>query len=316
MGMSEVQLSIIVAVGERSEGVVDLYPAYREAASRTGLSYQFIYVIDGDYAGILQGLKALKQQGEPIVIVNFARYFGEATAIKVGFEHSQGPVILTLPAYEQLETGAIVEVVEALRQNKHTDMVLAQRWPRIDGRFNRLQAGVFDRLLSALTGFPYKDIGCSVRAFRRQVLEEVELYGDMHRFLPLLAFQRGFQIEQIRVAQARSDANTRIHAPGVYVRRALDLLTVVFLVKFNKKPLRFFGLLGFAAFAIGFAGLLYVIIERLFFDVPLADRPALLLSMLLAVLGVQLGAIGLVGETIIFTHARDVKEYTIKEIIN
>jgi hypothetical protein len=118
------------------------------------------------------------------------------------------------------------------------------------------------------------------------------------------------------VAQSPSDAHTRVYAPGVYVRRILDLLTAVFLVKFNKKPLRFFGLLGSASFAIGLIALLYVVIERLFFGVALADRPALLLSTLLLVLGVQLVAIGLVGETIIFTHAREVKEYTIKEIIN
>jgi glycosyltransferase involved in cell wall biosynthesis len=313
--MSEIELSVIVPVGERSANVVGLYPTYQQAVAATGLNYQFIYVIDGDYPVLLQGLKELKARGEPIVIVNFARYFGEATAIKVGFEHSRGDIILTLPAYEQIVAAEIANVIGALQQQQ-VDMVLTRRWPRIDSKINQLQAAIFNRLLSRMTTLPFKDLGCGVRAFRRCVLEEVELYGDMHRFLPLLAFQRGFQIRELEVAQSPSDAHTRVYAPGVYVRRILDLLTAVFLVKFNKKPLRFFGLLGSASFAIGLIALLYVVIERLFFGVALADRPALLLSTLLLVLGVQLVAIGLVGETIIFTHAREVKEYTIKEIIN
>jgi glycosyltransferase involved in cell wall biosynthesis len=313
--MSEIELSVVVPVGERSSKVVGLYQIYQQAVAKTGLSYQFVYVIDGDYPVLLQGLKELKAQGEPIIIVNFARYFGEATAIKVGFEHSRGRIILTLPAYEQIVPDEIPRVIEAVQQDQ-VDMVLTRRWPRIDSKINQLQAGIFNRMLSWMTTLPFKDLGCGVRAFKRRVLEEVELYGDMHRFLPLLAFQRGFQVREIEVAQSPNDAHTRIYAPGVYIRRILDLLTAVFLVKFNKKPLRFFGLLGSASFAIGLIALLYVVIERLFFGVALADRPALLLSTLLLVLGVQLVAIGLVGETIIFTHARDVKEYTIKEIIN
>lgn len=313
--MSDVQLSVIVPVGERSDKVVELHQTYQQVVAKTGLSYQFVYVIDGYYPSILQGLKALKAQGEPIVIVNFARYFGEATAIKVGHEHSKGEYVITLPAYEQIKAEEILKVVEAI-QDEQTDFILTERSPRIDSAINRLQARLFNSLLGRMTGLPYRDLGCGVRAFKRRVLEEVELYGDMHRFLPLLAYQRGFQIKELKVEQSTADAHTRIYSPGVYIRRILDILTAVFLVKFNKKPLRFFGLLGFASFAIGVISLLYIVIERLFFDVPLADRPALLLSTLFLVLGVQLGAIGLVGETIIFTHAREVKEYTIKEIIN
>jgi hypothetical protein len=144
---------------------------------------------------------------------------------------------------------------------------------------------------------------------------ELPLYGDQHRFLPLLAARLGFRIGEVNVAQSRKEKFWRLYRPGVYPRRLLDLLTVFFLIKFTKKPLRFFGLIGAATFLLGGLLTLYLVIERLFFGVPLAQRPALLLSSLLVVLGVQIFALGLIGELIIFTHAKDIKEYTIDEII-
>jgi hypothetical protein len=131
-----------------------------------------------------------------------------------------------------------------------------------------------------------------------------------------MAHRQGFRVIELDVTQSESDKYRRIYAPGVYVRRLLDLLTIFFLVKFTKKPLRFFGLVGTTLFGLGVVSSLYLIIERLFFAVNLADRPALFLSSLLIVLGVQIIAIGLIGEIIIFTHAKDLKEYKIDKIIN
>jgi hypothetical protein len=118
------------------------------------------------------------------------------------------------------------------------------------------------------------------------------------------------------VAQSEKDIHRRIYAPGLYVRRLLDLLTIFFLIKFTKKPLRFFGLVGTTLSGLGVISSLYLVGERLFLDISLADRPALILSSLLIVLGVQVIAIGLIGEIIIFTHAKDLKEYKIDRIIN
>jgi hypothetical protein len=155
-----------------------------------------------------------------------------------------------------------------------------------------------------------------VRVFRRQVIDEVPIYGDLHRFFPLLAHKQGFRVSEIDVRQSQSDEFRRIYAPGIYMRRLLDLLTVFFLVKFTKKPLRFFGLVGTTLAGAGVIVTTFIVGERLFFDMPLADRPALILGSLLVVLGIQIIAIGLIGEIIIFTHAKDLKEYKIDRIIN
>jgi glycosyltransferase involved in cell wall biosynthesis len=307
-----IELSVVIPVTERYDQVQPLYHAYKSAVEAIGKHHEFIYVLDGEHPAVLEELQKLRAEGEPICIITLAKWFGEATALTAGFEKSAAEVILTLPAYSQIEASEIPRLVAAL---EHHDMVIGRRWPRIDSRFNQTQAKVFHWLLQLVTHTSFQDIGCAVRVFKRHVIEEVSLYGDQHRFLPLLAQRQGFRVLELNIAQSSADAAQRVYRPGVYVRRILDLLTTFFLIKFTKKPLRFFGLLGCGAIFLGAVFTLYVIVERLFFGVPLAERPALFLSSLLVVLGIQIFAIGLIGEIIIFTHAKDLKEYTIERIV-
>ena len=170
-------------------------------------------------------------------------------------------------------------------------------------------------MLQKLSGLKFDDVGCGVRLIKAEVLKEVFMYGDQWRFLPLLSYQLGYHSTEVELTQAGEDTHKRFYSPGVYLRRLLDLLTIIFLTKFNKKPLRFFGLIGSSSILMGIFGLLYLSFEKLILDVAMADRPALVLFSLFIVLGCQLIAIGLVGETVIFTHSKELKEYRIKEII-
>lgn len=309
---ARIALSAIVPVTERFDDVETLYRAYKRSVEATGLGYEFIYVLDGEYPDVLKALKDLRKQGEPIKIIALATWFGEATALTIGFAHAAGDLILTLPAYRQVETDEIPRLVKALDEY---DMVVARRYPRLDSKLNIVQSKVFHFLLKLMVDVPFHDLGCGVRAMRRQVVNEVNLYGDQHRFLPLLAYRQGFKMLELETKQAKEDTFRRVYRFGVYLRRLLDILTIVFIVKFTKKPLRFFGLIGSFTLSIGAIGTLYLVVERLFFDVALADRPALVLAVLMIVLGFQMIAVGLIGELIIFTHAKEVKEYTIDQII-
>src|SRR5690606_23608397 len=170
--------------------------------------------------------------------------------------------------------------------------------------------------VGAVTRENFTDLGCGARAFKRSVADEIPIYGDQHRFIPLLALRRGFRVAEVQVRQSERDRYDKGYGPRTYLRRLLDIFTVVFLVRFTKKPLRFFGMIGSVMFLLGAVFLTYVVLERAFLGVSLADRPALLLSSLLVVLGLQIFALGLLGELIIFTHARDLKEYTIEKIVN
>lgn len=306
-------ISVIVPIAERYDDIAGMYREYRDALQQTGRAFEIIYVVEGNFQRAYLELKALKEQGEKLTVVKHARTFGEAVAIQSGFQNASGGIIMTLPAYHQVEASELPRLVAGL---DGCDMVVARRWPRADSRWNRLQTRAFHGLVRGMTGSVCNDLGCGVRVFRRKVLEEITLYGDLHRFLPILSQRQGFRIREIDLRQSAQETRVRTYAPGVYVRRMIDLLTVFFLIKFTKKPLRFFGLTGSAVLAVGLAITLYLVVGRLAFGVPLSDRPLFLAGILLLVLGLQIFAIGLVGEIIIFTHAKELKEYTVDEIIN
>ncbi len=308
------RVSVIVPVTEqRYDDVEELYRTYREAVSRLNLSHEFLYLLDGDYSDVHEALRRLQAQGEPIRIIKLARSFGEATALNAGFLHARGDIVITLPAYEQVRGDEIPRLFQAL---EGYDMVIARRWPRTDSVLNRLQSAVFNALQRAITKFPAHDLGCGVRVLRREVTKEVQLYGEQHRFIPLLAYRLGFKVRELTAEQSPKDSFRRVHSLSVYVRRLLDLFTAFFLVRFTKKPLRFFGSVGFMAFMLGVLATLWLIVERQFFGVPLGNRPILVIAALLMMLGIQIIAIGLLGELLIFTHAKEIKEYTIEEIVN
>ena len=194
-------------------------------------------------------------------------------------------------------------------------MVVARRWPRIDPWINQVQNYGFHLITRGLTGVQLHDLGCGLKGLRRRVVRGIHLYGDLHRFLPLLAYQRGFRVAEVSVPQHPQDGRMRVYRLGTYLRRLLDILTLVFLLKFTKKPLRFFGLIGAGLFGAGFFVSLVLAIQKSFGLTALADRPLLILGVLLMVLGFQTGSIGLLGEIIIFTHARKMKDYAIDRFL-
>ena len=255
----------------------------------------------------------MQRAGEPIKIIALARWFDESTTLTIGFSHARGDIVVTLPAFLQVEPDEIPRLVAAL---KDCDVVVARRYPRIDSKLNALQSYLFHAIIGWLVEPRFHDLGCNVRVLRRQVVEALTLYGDQHRFLPLLADRIGFKVREMNVAQAKEDAYQRLYPFGIYIRRLLDILTIVFVVKFTNKPLRFFGLIGSLTLAIGSLGTLYLTFERIFLGIALADRPALVLAVLMIVLGFQIIAVGLIGELIIFTHAKDTKDYHIETIVD
>jgi hypothetical protein len=306
------EISVIVPVGRRHSQMRALHAEYRAGLERLGRTCQFIYVIDGPHIEAAEALRDLQRCGEDIAVVALAREFGEATALMTGFTHARGEIIVTLPAYHQIEGDEIHKLVGALT---HSDLAVGRRWPRAGGRFELLRRRAFHGFVSMVTGMRFSDLGCGARAMRRRVLEEITLYGDQHRFLAVLAARQGFRVREVDTRQSEHDRFEGEYRLRDYAHRLLDLFTVIFLVRFTKKPLRFFGMIGVLTWAFGALVILYLVAERIFLGEALADRPALLLASLLAVLGLQLFAIGLLGELIIFTHARHIKDYQVEEVI-
>jgi glycosyltransferase involved in cell wall biosynthesis len=309
---SGIELSVIVPVGARHADAAGLYAEYTAGLDSLGLPYELIFVLDGPREAFAAGLRQLLAEGRRFTVVGLTRKFGEATAIMAGFEQASGDTIVTLPAYHQVEGSDIVKLVDSVGAN---DLAIGRRWPRAGGPFEQFRRWLFHGLLAWVTSLQFNDLGCGARAFRRRVLEEIQLYGDQHRFLAVLADRQGFRVREVDLRQSPKDRHEGVYSPRDYTRGFLDIFTVFFLVRFTKKPLRFFGMVGVSTFAIGALLVAWLVTERLFFGQALAERPALLLSSLLVVLGLQLFALGLLGELIIFTHARTIKDYQVDRII-
>ena len=312
-GEPKSQLSVIMPVGKRhAPDIAALVAEYRAGLDSLGLAYEFIIVLDGPRPDIAAGLQRLLNSAGQVVVISLTKRFGEATALMAGFQRASGAIVVTLPAYYQVEGAEIVKLFHALDTS---DLAVGRRWPRAGGRFEKLRRRVFHSCIASVTGQKFEDLGCGARAMRRRVLEEITLYGDQHRFLPVLANRQGFRVVEVDLRQSARDRFNGGYPAKEYAHRLLDIFTVFFLVRFTKKPLRFFGMLGASTFVIGALLVTWLAIDRLVLGHPLADRPALLLSSLLVVLGMQLFALGLLGELIIFTHARDIKDYQIDEVV-
>jgi hypothetical protein len=304
-------VSVIVPVMKRYDPVEGIYEEYRNTLRSSGKRYEFIFVIDGDQHFPVEHLEALKKAGEPIDIVRFTREFGEAACLREGVRRSTGRHLLFLPAYLQVGPGAIATMLDHLGD---ADVITARRDRHADPIFNRMRGWGFQRLARA-AGAKYDDPGCLVRAVHRSIFDEIPIQDEKQRFLPFLAEIHGFKVKQITLPQAQSDAVRPQHRPGTYVDVMLDLMAVGFLVRFMQKPFRFFGTVGAVSILCSLFLALFLLFQRQVSNVPLADRPMLVLVVLLLVLGIQIAAIGLIAEIVIFTRGDGKQHYRIEKIV-
>jgi len=302
-------ISVVVPVVERTDDLVALYRQFAAELDARREEHEFVFVFDGGFEPPAE-LVALSQERESLRILRFARTFGETAALRLGIEKSRGDVIVTLPAYFQVKPEGLPPLLDAMKEG--VDMVVASRSPRIDSWLNRLQSSAFHAMLGGVTDRRFHDIACGVRAMTRGVATALPLYGDLHRFIPALALRGGYRVEEVSVPQHQNDARTRIYGPGVYLRRLLDVAAFFFLAKFTEKPLRFFGLVGSLSFAAGAVAGAVLLVERLNGQ-GIANRPLLLLAVLLVALGVQLMGLGLVGEIIVHLRAPHRRAYRVRE---
>ena len=204
-------ISAIVPVGERHADARELLGDYVAALEALATPYELIVVLDGPQPEFAASLAQLVDEGLRATVIRLSKSFGESTALMAGFEHSVGEVILTLPAYHQIEAGEIHKLIAGLDS---ADLVTARRWPRAGGLFERLRRNAFHGLVHWVTQQRYNDLGCRARALRRLVLSEISLYGDQHHFLALLADRQGFRVREVDVRQSPKDRFTGRYGGG------------------------------------------------------------------------------------------------------
>ncbi len=306
---SGTSVSVLVPVSERPESLAELYKEYLAPLRALSYTYEFVFVVPVWFRPLAAPLAELIARGEPIRVLEVGERVGEASMLKLGAESCRYPIVVTLPCYARIKASALPDLIAGVEQG--ADLVVARRWPRRDPWINRLQNRAFHALLSGLAGDKIHDVACGVRAIRREVLSDIPLYGDFHRFLPLLALREGYRVEEIPTPQHPHDAIPRVHGPGIMIRRVIDVLGLTFLIRFTDKPLRFFGVLGATLAGGGALLLLVLLIERLQGE-GIANRPLLLLAVLLVTMGIQSIALGLVGEIIVHLSASKRRSYRVR----
>lgn len=311
--MKGIGVSVLVSVSERPTALDRIYREFSAPLEKAELDFEFVFIVEPRHVRLTTSLEESHRAGAPIRILRMGHTVGETALLRVGAEHAAHDILLTLPAYPRIEAESLLAVLEPVVDG--AAMAVARRWPRRDSWLNRLQNRGFHGLVSAVGGGrQIHDVACGVRAIRREAFEVLPMYGDFHRFLPILALRAGYPVVEVDAPQHPDDRQPRVYAPGVYLRRILDVFGLLFLMRFTEKPLRFFGMLGTGAFLAGAAVMAVLAVQRLQGEA-LADRPLLLLGALLMVLGVQAVALGLVGEIIVHVSAPRVPDRRVREIL-
>ncbi len=308
-------VSVVMPLPRESSGFLEELGAVRSAFEASQRAFEIIVVVDGRGNQSLPALRELQNESRGVVsLIVLSKRFGESTALVAGLRQARGESILALTENWQVKPASLSMAIEQL-ETQDVDVLAGRRYPRRDSMLNRAQSAAFHWVVQRLTGSRFRDLSCGVWAMRRRVAEKLTLYGDLHRFIPILASNLGFEVGEVDLEHRLRGGRLQFFGVGAYFRRVVDALTVFFLVRFTRKPLRLFGTIGLISVAVGGGLTLYLGIYRLFGVGGIADRPMLLLGLLLIVIGVQSISMGLLGELIIFTHARKVTQYRVAEVV-
>jgi len=288
-------VSVVLPVYNEEEALPHLYEALTGALASLDQPWEAILVNDGSRDGSADRMDEIAARDPRFVAIHLRRNFGQTAAMAAGFDHARGDVVVAMDADLQNDPADIPALLAKMAEGY--DVVSGWRKDRKDKWLTRiLPSHAANWLISTMTGVRLHDYGCSLKAYRREVLRDVHLYGEMHRFIPALAYWAGGRIAEVVVTH-----HPRRHGRSKYglsriLRVFLDLLTVKFLLSYSTKPIQVFGRWGLLSGSIGFVLAAYLSYEKLVHGARLANRPALLLAVLLMILGVQFITMGLLAE--------------------
>ena len=309
-------LSIVIPVYDEAESLGPLFAELGPALTALDRPAEVVAVDDGSTDGSFERLVALAHGDPRIRIVRLARNYGQTAALAAGIEHARAPVIVSLDADLQNDPADIPRLLAVL--DGGVDVVNGWRSPRRDPWLTRrLPSQIANRLISLVTGTRLHDYGCTLRAMRAPVAKELRLYGELHRFIPALAADLGARVAEVKVNHRPRTLGTSKYGLSRTLRVLLDLLTVKFLSGFSTRPIQLFGLFGLICAVAGLGLTAYLGFERIVLGVRLANRPLVLLAILMAVVGVQFVSLGLLGEMLVRTyHESQAKPiYRVREVV-
>ena len=311
------ELSIVVPVYNEEETVEPMAREVVSVVSALSKKYELIIVDDGSTDKTFSTLTALHHEEPSIRVLRLKRNFGQTAALAAGMDHAKGEVIVFMDGDGQNDPKDIPALLEKIDEG--FDLVAGWRSPRRDPFLRRrFPSHMANLLISWMTRVKLHDYGCTLKAIRREVAKEVKLYGEMHRFIPAIAYERGARIAELRVHHRPRQGGRSKYSMARTFRVVLDLMTVKFLLSYATRPLHIFGLAGLLSGAIGFLIALYLTAQKIIHSVDIGGRPLLLLAVLLIVIGCQFIIMGLLGEMLARTYHESQNKpiYAIQEVLD
>jgi glycosyltransferase involved in cell wall biosynthesis len=313
---NSLELSVVIPIYNEEENIVLLYNSLKKVLDRLEKKYEIILVDDGSTDKTFSILKELAEKDKNLVVISFRRNFGQTAALAAGFEYCRGKFVITMDADLQNDPEDIPKLLEKAEEY---DIVSGWRKNRKDSfLFRTLPSKIANFLISYITGVKLNDYGCTLKVYKREVVKNLKIYGEMHRFIPAIASWMGISVIEVETTHHKRRFGKSKYGISRTIRVLLDLITVKFLLSYSTRPIQFFGTPGFLMGGVGFLILLYLTFIKLFLKENIGNRPLLLLGILLILVGTQLIFIGLLGEMIvrIYHEGQNKPIYVIKEIIN
>jgi len=316
-------LSFVLPVYNETKNIRPLYQKISETMQHQPHDYELIFVDDGSSDGSFEGLHKIHHKDQKVKVIRFRKNFGKAAAYSAGFRKARGDIIITMDTDLQDDPGDIPLFLESIGQGY--DMVIGWRHRRSDPINKTLPSKIFNKFVSMATKIPLHDFNCPFKAYRKEILSEIDIYGDLHRLIPVLASSKGFSLKEVRIRNLPRRHGKSKYGTERYLRGMLDLLTTIFITRFAKRPLHFLGLGGIIVCAFGLGILLFFTMAHFLYLSGLLveikwkihERPFLSLGILLMIVGTQFFSIGLLGELFIARSGfRDGSDrYSIRETL-
>ena len=310
------KVSVVIPIYNEEQNIEILYEKLKDALNDQPFSYELLFVDDGSNDNSLNILKNIQKSDKNVIVISFRKNFGQTAAFSAGFDYASGDVVVTIDGDLQNDPMDIPKLVAMMDEY---DIVSGWRKDRKDPFLSRrLPSQIANKLISLVTGVKLHDYGCSLKAYRKDVVSNIHLYGEMHRFIPAVASQYG-----VKIAEVVTTHHPRLYGKSKYgisrtFKVLLDLIMIKFFQTFFTKPLRAFGPIGLGSFFVGLLLAIKLTVEKLFWGKDIGGRPLLILSVLLIIVGFQLIAMGILGEFLvrIYFEGQNKKTYYVKEVLS
>jgi glycosyltransferase involved in cell wall biosynthesis len=288
-------LSIVIPIHNEEQNILPLFSILSNVLASLNNNYEIIFIDDGSTDNSLSILQTVFEENNSVKVIQFSKRFGKAAALQKGFQYAKGNIIITLDADLQDDPHEIPKFIKKIYEGY--DLVSGWKYIRHDPLTKTLPSKIFNIVTSFMTKIPLHDFGSGIKAYRKEVVKSINIYGELHRYIPILAYDKGFKIGEIKVKHHPRLKGVSKYGFARYFRGFYDFLTVLFLTKYNKKPLHLFGSLGLLFLLAGLLINIYLSILKILGE-GIGTRPLLFLGILLMIVGIQFISTGLVCEMI------------------